>query len=644
MTNENDGTPLDSGAGRVNLNRNMTHPAGTGTIDFYAQKRALEAELGRSLTYREARDMILARGTGTDPRADTLRSEAGRADKLTGNMHWLDGWQDAHRKDGGLDSGAGRELQTKGGPSHYMHGHASAWQNDKLKSEAGRELTNTDGRARYMQGTFPGAEHDRLGIPRYTEGEEGKRRGGRTRGGGNGLTWGDYPNAEQDRQGIPRYGGAEERRPEHAEHDAVVFGTDLFGHPIRPASPRGPLAVEFVWPPFSVFNAQSGAWQERKRAWLSLGIRGEEGRDDNAQPIPGGGTGANSVWLFRSGDGKYESLKESGKTLENILDSGAGRELHNHDTRGFYLQGRAEKWKDEVKLKSEDGRPAGLHPNRLGFTSLEQYDGVQRRSNGTSVFDPVLCELVYRWFCPPEGLVLDPFAGGSVRGVVASILGRRYVGVELSERQVAANYPQAEALCGEPMPEWIVGDSRELEALWPTGELADCVFTCPPYADLERYSEDPRDISTMPYAEFLVAYRTILSRAAARLKPDRFACVVVGEVRDPKTGVYRGLVADTITAMRDAGLEYYNDAILVTAIGSLPVRAAGIFRAGRKLGKTHQNVLIFVKGDWRRATAAIIEAAMTTAATPEPEAATEDELDWTVPGPPPPDPRQVELF
>jgi len=26
--------------------------------------------------------------------------------------------------------------------------------------------------------------------------------------------------------------------------------------------------------------------------------------------------------------------------------------------------------------------------------------------------------------------------------------------------------------------------------------------------------------------------------------------------------------------------------------------------AGRKLGKTHQNVLVFVKGDWRKATEA----------------------------------------
>ena len=38
------------------------------------------------------------------------------------------------------------------------------------------------------------------------------------------------------------------------------------------------------------------------------------------------------------------------------------------------------------------------------------------KENGTSIFDPVVCELAYTWFAPVGGVVLDPFAGGSVRG------------------------------------------------------------------------------------------------------------------------------------------------------------------------------------------------------------------------------------
>ncbi|MFM8745659.1 MAG: DNA methyltransferase, partial [Aestuariivirga sp.] len=79
-------------------------------------------------------------------------------------------------------------------------------------------------------------------------------------------------------------------------------------------------------------------------------------------------------------------------------------------------------------------------------------------ASGTSIFDPILCEIAYRWFCPQGGTVLDPFAGGSVRGIVASRLGRRYVGIELRPEQVEANRAQL-AIAADPLPEWRVGDA-----------------------------------------------------------------------------------------------------------------------------------------------------------------------------------------
>lgn len=229
--------------------------------------------------------------------------------------------------------------------------------------------------------------------------------------------------------------------------------------------------------------------------------------------------------------------------------------------------------------------------------------GMAAGHSGTSIFDPVICELAYRWFCPPGGLVLDPFAGGSVRGVVAAMLGRRYLGVDLSARQVAANEAQAVRICaGKVTPRWRVGDAAAV--LEEISEAADFVFSCPPYMDLEIYSDDPADLSNMEPDWFERAYRDIIGQAITWLKPDRFACFVVGEVRD-KAGAYRGFVPMTIAAFEAAGARFYNEAILVTAAGSLPIRAAKQFEATRKLGKTHQNVLVFVKGDPRKATEAV---------------------------------------
>ena len=151
-------------------------------------------------------------------------------------------------------------------------------------------------------------------------------------------------------------------------------------------------------------------------------------------------------------------------------------------------------------------------------------------------------------------------------------------------------------------PTWIVGDARNVEDL--VTEEVDLIFTCPPYFDLEVYSDDGNDLSNCEdYDTFIADFRAIVAASVRRLKEDRFACVVVGDVRDER-GHYRNFVSDTIGAFRDAGCELYNEAILVTALGSLPIRVGKQFTSARKLGKTHQNVLVFVKGDWRKATEA----------------------------------------
>jgi hypothetical protein len=44
----------------------------------------------------------------------------------------------------------------------------------------------------------------------------------------------------------------------------------------------GSLAERFMVAPFSVLSARDGWWQDRKRAWIALGIQSELGRGENA--------------------------------------------------------------------------------------------------------------------------------------------------------------------------------------------------------------------------------------------------------------------------------------------------------------------------------------------------------------------------
>lgn len=298
------------------------------------------------------------------------------------------------------------------------------------------------------------------------------------------------------------------------------FSTDLLLD--QEAVAHGSLADRFIAPPFSVLDTKQGYWQDRRRAWLGLGITSEIGRAQG---------------------------------------------LLAHNTQ--------------------------LHPeDRKGKGSM-----LEAINNGTSVFDPVLCEIAYSWFNVEDGTVLDPFAGGSVRGVVASKLGYPYTGIELRGEQVAANREQARDICSIPMPAWVEGDSNVV--LDGIEEDVDLIFSCPPYADLEVYSTDPADISTMDYPDFLRVYRSIVAKACARLKENRFAVWVIGEVRNTR-GTYYNFLGDTIQAFTDAGMQYYNEMVLVNQIGTLPLRAGRQFSAGRKVGKQHQNVLVFYKGDPRK--------------------------------------------
>ena len=68
----------------------------------------------------------------------------------------------------------------------------------------------------------------------------------------------------------------------------------------------------------------------------------------------------------------------------------------------------------------------------------------------------------------------------------------------------------------------------------------------------------------------------------------------------PPFTLLHNLVGDTVMAFEAAGAHFYNDAVLMNAVGSLPIRVTKQFNSGRKMGKCHQNVLVFYKGDPKR--------------------------------------------
>jgi DNA modification methylase len=305
------------------------------------------------------------------------------------------------------------------------------------------------------------------------------------------------------------------------------------------------LHERFIIPPFSVFDTRQGYWQDRKKKWSQL----------------------------------FDSQKTR-ESVELIAKSGQSTGIYELRNKMRAKLGRDPEWEEILSYAKSK--------------KMHVYEGA-------SIFDPVLCEVIYTWFCPGKADILDPFAGGSVRGIVAGILGHNYLGIDLRDDQVKANQDQWNKLQQhDAAVSWLTGDSNVV--LEQLRDDVDFIFSCPPYHDLEKYTDDPADLSNMDYHTFCDVYRSIITKSMQRLKQNRFACFVVGDIRG-KDGFYRNFVSETIDGFQKcidetgAPAKLYNEITLINVLGSLPIRIGRQFNRNRKVGKTHQNILVFYKGD-----------------------------------------------
>lgn len=255
------------------------------------------------------------------------------------------------------------------------------------------------------------------------------------------------------------------------------------------------------------------------------------------------------------------------------------------DASRGYWQDRKKKWKSMI------GDNAESRENKLdGLKHIEKY-GMKCAGQATSILDPVLSEVILRWFGIDGGTCFDTFAGDSVFGYVSSYLGYHFTGIELREEQVALNSARTEGMTAK----YICDDGRNV--LHHIDECSqDLLFSCPPYYDLEVYSDKSNDASNQEtYEDFMAIIETAFAGAIKCLKTDRFAVVVCGDVRD-KNGAYYRFPDDIKRVFVKYGCVLYNELILADPIGRGIYTSARLMET-RKVYKRHQNVLVFYKGD-----------------------------------------------
>ena len=249
------------------------------------------------------------------------------------------------------------------------------------------------------------------------------------------------------------------------------------------------------------------------------------------------------------------------------------------DTRQGYWKNRKENWNQIIKDKGES-REGKLDTAIMGDIN-----------NGVSILDPVLAEIANRWFGLDNCNTFDCFAGDSVFGYVSDYMGNNFTGIELRKEQVELNNKRLKGTKSK----YICDDGQNiLKHIKPNTQ--DLLFSCPPYFDLEIYSKLENDASNQKeYKGFLNILDKAFTNSIKCLKDNRFAFIVVGDLRNEQGGYYN-FPNDIKNIFIKNDLQFYNEMILVEKLGTLPQRVRR-YMYNRKIGKCHQNILVFYKGD-----------------------------------------------
>ena len=217
------------------------------------------------------------------------------------------------------------------------------------------------------------------------------------------------------------------------------------------------------------------------------------------------------------------------------------------------------------------------------------------RKKGVSVFDPVLSELSCKWFSPYlGGKIFDCFAGDCFKGLVFALCGYEFTGIELRQEQVDSNINCCKKFSNLNL-KYICDDGQNVDK-YLQEESQDLLFSCPPYYNLEVYSNLPNDASNQKdYCDFLKILDNAYSKSIKILKDNRFAVIVVGNIRD-KQGFYYNFINDIINIFNKNGMFLLNELILKEPVSSRRFSSRANFKS-RKIVKIHQNILVFYKGN-----------------------------------------------
>ncbi len=178
-------------------------------------------------------------------------------------------------------------------------------------------------------------------------------------------------------------------------------------------------------------------------------------------------------------------------------------------------------------------------------------------------FVPQIPSQLIRRFTRRGDRVVDLFSGMGTTLIECRRLGRHGVGVELNPDVALRSRVRIGAAEVSVDATWqvLVGDAADpataeavRTALRPTGrDAADLLILHPPYHDVIKFGDDPRDLSNAPdEATFLALFERVAANAVALLRPGGHLGLVIGDVY--AGGEWRPLGFECMQRCRNVGL------------------------------------------------------------------------------------------
>jgi DNA modification methylase len=244
-----------------------------------------------------------------------------------------------------------------------------------------------------------------------------------------------------------------------------------------------------------------------------------------------------------------------------------------------------EVWKFPEKMPGKDTTYSSLW---LSNPLAEQIFKDRLSEEGLSEFNPFVAKSIISYWSKPGDLILDPFAGRT-RGIVAALMGRRYVGYEISKKaydtivgEINRFNLHAEIKNEDCLNIKNINDSLE----------ADLILSCPPYFNLEKYESAPGQLSDInDYRKFLNALEERIRACVLKLKQNGFAAFIVGDFR--KNGEYVLFHKDFIDLSKRCGLKLHDLIILQNIQFGIALHRFGSVRDIKQTSKCHEYLLIF---------------------------------------------------